>query len=255
MSVAARGGKGGRTWTKRRRKGKGAYRERGWGRGRGEEDRVSRCGERSGSKEKRHRRTATCLSRARIFQYRRWSATADAATERGNACDDVRSCTHVNVYIYFPLVPPHPCARPTLAYTRYIRLYTPVGVKVSEKVSVCEREKERETGGGGTVALCYSGFLCEGNGDEEGGETQSVSVLQYRGGKLRQNGKADMSTGNAGTCAGARRWGPRERTEPSAGDPAFSASRGEPTWAVPRDYWPSRGAGFVASVAPRGSRQ
>lgn len=63
------------------------------GKRKGKEDR-SLGAERSGYKEKRHRCTATWLSRARIFQYQRWSATADV--ERGNACDDVRSY----IYIY-----------------------------------------------------------------------------------------------------------------------------------------------------------
>ena len=65
----------------------------------GKEDR-SLGAERSGYKEKRHRCTATWLSRARIFQYRRWSATADVATERGNACDDVRLYIHIYICIY-----------------------------------------------------------------------------------------------------------------------------------------------------------
>lgn len=136
--------------------------EKGGRRGkRAGEDRSLFAGERSGSKEKRHRRTATCLSRARIFQYRRWSATADAATERGNACDDVRLvCIHVNVYMYFPLCPPHPRARPMLAHTRCIRLYTPVGVKARERKK--EREGDGTETGGGTVAFCYSGFTARG---------------------------------------------------------------------------------------------
>lgn len=119
------------------------------GKRKGKEDR-SLGAERSGYKEKRHRCTATWLSRARIFQYRRWSATADVATKRGNACDDVRLyiyiyiCIYVNgVYMYFPLYPSPTCPPYATAHTRYIRLYTPVGVK--------EKERERDMTGG-TVA-------------------------------------------------------------------------------------------------------
>lgn len=45
----------------------------------------------NGYRKKRHRRTATWLSRARIFQYRRWSAATDVGPRTGKE-DDAAMC-------------------------------------------------------------------------------------------------------------------------------------------------------------------
>lgn len=182
------------------------------GKRKGKEDR-SLGAERSGYKEKRHRCTATWLSRARIFQYRRWSATADVATKRGNACDDVRLyiyiyiCIYVNgVYMYFPLYPSPTCPPYATAHTRYIRLYTPVGVK--------EKERERDMTGG-TVARSAIRVSCTRGRVWWGGREFAVSVWTYTEGESCGKTERLLSKGNTGTRA-ARRWGPR--TEPSTDD-------------------------------------
>lgn len=72
---------------------------------------------------------------------------------------------------------------------------------------------------------------------------------------MRQNGKARVE----GECRDARGTATGPRTEPTTDDrarnPAFSTSRGEPTWAVPLVDWSTRRAWLGALVAPRESHQ